>query len=137
MKTLIAEDDFVSSNLLHGILLPYGRCTIATNGVEALHAFVTALEEEKPYNLICLDIQMPEMDGQETLRQIRSVEERRGIPAKERARVIMITAAGDLQNVKEAWKSQCEAYLVKPIEKQRLLDRIAEMNGNNQGRPFP
>ena len=78
MRLLIADDDFVSRNLLHVILLPYGRCDFAGDGMEALAAIQAAWEEKRPYDLIILDIGMPELDGLETLKQLRALEEQRG-----------------------------------------------------------
>ena len=79
MKTLIVEDEFTSRRLLQKILAAYGECDIAIHGKEALEAFRLARDEREPYDLICLDIMMPEMDGQETLKMIRKTEEEMGI----------------------------------------------------------
>src|SRR3989304_1394191 len=92
VKTLIVEDDFTSSLLLQGILKPYGTSHTALNGNQAVEAVRAALEAGEPYNLICLDIMMPEMDGQEALRQIRALEEAKGIIAINGAKVVMTTA---------------------------------------------
>ena len=64
MRILIVEDDFICRRLVHDILAPYGDCDVAMNGKEGMKAFKMALNAGKPYNLICLDIMMPEMDGQ-------------------------------------------------------------------------
>jgi len=133
MRVLIADDDFVSRNLVHAILLPYGRCDLAENGREVLAAVQAAWTEHKPYDVIILDIGMPEMDGQETLKQIRALEQRRRVPEAEMTKVMMVTGARDLQNVKTAMKSGCEAYLVKPIVRERLLDEIGRLKPFGRG----
>ena len=69
MKTLIVEDDFTSRLLLQELLKKYGRSHIAVNGLEAVEAVRLALDENEPYDLICLDILMPQMDGQLALRE--------------------------------------------------------------------
>ncbi len=125
MKILIADDDFVSRNLLHSILLPHGTCDMATNGKEALTAFEEALEHGVPYDLICLDIEMPEMCGRDTMKWIRELEESMAVPMEKRVKIILITVARDLENVKAAKEFQCTDYILKPIEKKRLLDKIA------------
>lgn len=124
MKTLIAEDDFTSRRLLQKVLFPYGRCDVAVDGEESLEAVRLAWEENEPYDLICLDIMMPKMDGQEALMKIRSLEKDKGIQGLSGVKVIMTTALGDNENIMTAFKEQCEAYLVKPIDKEKLLKEI-------------
>ena len=79
MKTLVTDDDFICRVLLQKLLSSYGEVHIAINGAEAVKAVRIAIDNGEPYNLICLDIMMPEMDGQEALKQIRKVEEENGI----------------------------------------------------------
>jgi len=120
MKTLIVEDDFTSRLLLQELLKSYGPVHIAVNGNEALDAVQSALEADEPYDLICLDIMMPEMDGQEALRKIRSTEEARGIFSSEGSKIMMTTVMADLKNVSTAYMNLCDAYLTKPICKSEL-----------------
>jgi two-component system, chemotaxis family, chemotaxis protein CheY len=125
MKVLIVEDDFTSRKLLQNILSPYGSCDIATDGKEALEACQAAMSESSPYDLVCMDIMMPNMDGHEALKRIRSLEKETN--AKE-TNVIMTTALGDPKNVMQAfYKEGATSYLVKPIGKQALLDKVREM----------
>jgi two-component system chemotaxis response regulator CheY len=128
MKALIVEDDFTSRLLLQGILQPHGVCHICVNGREAVDAFTAALREKSPYNLVCLDIMMPEMDGQEALRKIREAEAAAGIFASDGTKVIMTTALDDKKNIMSAFKEQCDIYLVKPIEKDKLLESLRMLN---------
>jgi two-component system chemotaxis response regulator CheY len=122
MKTLIVEDEFTSRLILQEILSHYGTAHIAVNGKEALEAVRLALDKDEHYNLICLDIMMPEMDGHEALRLIRQAEEAKGIPKAKGAKIVMTTAVGDLKNVIAAFKNLCNSYLTKPIEKAKLLE---------------
>ena len=124
MKTLIVEDDFTSRLLLQEFLRECGASHVAVNGREAVEAFLTAQDAGEPYDLVCLDIMMPEMDGQETLKRLRAAESESGIPAGDGAKVIMTTALGDGENVMAAFREQCDAYLVKPIDKAKLLDEL-------------
>ena len=124
MKTLIVEDDFTCRLLLQKILAPYGECHIAVNGLEAVDAFRVAWEEKRTYDLICMDITMPEMDGQSALREIRGMEGVQGISSSRSVKVIMTTAMDDPRNVVGAFKSLCDAYLVKPIRRADLIGYI-------------
>lgn len=121
MKTLIVEDDFTSRLLLQTILSPYGECHVAVNGREAIEAFTTARHDGAPYDLLCLDIMMPEMDGQTALKEIRAIEEADGILSTFGVKIIMTTALGEPKNVIDAFMELCDAYIIKPVEKAKLL----------------
>ena len=125
MKTLIVEDDFLSRKLMLAYLSPLGECDIAANGSEALEAFVMADNAGKHYDLITLDIMMPEMSGQEVLKHIRRIEEEHGLNA---AKIIMTTALKDSDNVMAAFKNQCDGYLGKPIDSEKLRALLRELN---------
>ncbi len=127
MKILIVEDDVVSRQLIKKYLRLFGECDIAVNGKEAVLLFETALNEGKPYELITLDIMLPEMNGQEVLQEIRMIEEKKDILGTEGAKVIMTTALDDRKNIMKAFKSQCEAYLVKPIDRDILTKEIKSL----------
>lgn len=121
MKTLIAEDDLTSRLLLHGLLKRYGPCDVVTNGKRAVEAVSASLRTNALYDLICLDIMMPEMDGRQALKEIRLIESRDGRPA---AKVLMTTALRDKDNVLGAFREQADGYLVKPIQKAKLLEYL-------------
>lgn len=124
MKTLIVEDDFTSRLFLQGILQTYGVTHISVNGNEAIEAVRLALAAKEPYNLICLDIMMPEMDGQVALKTIRDMEEKAGILANAGAKIIMETALDDKKSIMSAFREQCDAYLVKPIDREKLVEQL-------------
>lgn len=127
MKILIVDDDFTNRIILQEFLKPYGTYHLAVTGVEAVSAVKKALEEKEPYHLICLDIMMPEMDGQEALKKIRALENAAGIKPARQVKVLMITALDDARNIMESLKSLCDGYLVKPMSKQNLLEKLREM----------
>lgn len=127
MKALIAEDDFTSRLLLHGLLKPFALADQAANGREAVDAVRASLEAGDRYDLICLDIMMPEMDGQTALRNIRELENAAGILPSDGAKVIMTTALDDKVNVMGAFKEQCDAYIVKPIQRAKLLEQLGKL----------
>ena len=128
MKTLIVEDDFTSRTLLHELLQGYGPCHIAVNGKEAVKAVAAALQEHQPYDLICLDILMPEMDGQQALERIRADEEARGISSANSVKIVMTTALPDPKNVDKAFYNLCDAYLVKPIDRDQLVKTLQKLH---------
>jgi two-component system chemotaxis response regulator CheY len=128
MRVLIVEDDFTSRKLLQTILSPYGECDIAVNGVEAVEAFKESLASNQPYDLVCMDIMMPEMDGQEALKQIRALEKERGIRGADEVKVVMTTALDDPKNVVEAYyKGGATSYIPKPIDRQLFVHLLRNM----------
>jgi two-component system chemotaxis response regulator CheY len=120
MRILVVEDDTASSFILTTLLRQYGETVAAADGKAGLDAFRLAHIEGKPFDLICLDIMMPLLDGQGVLRAIRAFEEEKSLDRKKAARVIMTTALGDKDNVIEALP-RCDAYLQKPIDRKELL----------------
>jgi two-component system chemotaxis response regulator CheY len=127
MKTLVVEDDFTSSLLLREILKHYGPSHAALNGREAVDAVRTAIDSGEPYDLICLDIMMPEMDGHEALQHIRALEEAKGIIAIRGAKIVMTTALDDSKNILASFKDQCDIYLTKPVDKAKLLGELRKL----------
>ena len=127
MKTLIVEDDFTSRLVLQGFLKGYGKSHVAVNGKEAVEAVRLSLEANEPYDLICLDIMMPEMDGQEALRLIRDLEKAKGINSTQGAKVLMATALSDIKNVMKAYHSLCDGYLTKPLDKAKVLEELRKL----------
>lgn len=116
MKTLLAEDDFASRKFMAKQLSQYGDCEVVVDGEEAVDAFMMALEDKEPYDLICLDVMMPVMDGYQVLKAIREIEVQRGISKDECVKVIMTTALNEESNVKMAFELGCQAYSGKPID---------------------
>jgi two-component system, chemotaxis family, chemotaxis protein CheY len=127
MNILVVEDDFISRRLLCRYLEKVGACDVAINGNEAVAAVHDALHDGAQYELICLDIMMPGLSGHEALTAIRSLELEHGIHVGMGARVIMTTALEDHANVRQAFKASADGYLVKPIEKQKLLRLLNEL----------
>ncbi|TCO73135.1 response regulator [Marinisporobacter balticus] len=127
MKILIVEDDLISRKFLSKFLSKYGECDITVDGIEAIDAFLLAWEDEEPYDLICLDIMMPKVDGIVALKTIRSLEIEKGIPQNQRVKIIMTTALNDTKNVHEAFQIGCEGYAAKPIDTNRLIEVLEKL----------
>ena len=125
---LIAEDDMVSRIILQGFLRKYGSAHVAVNGKEAVKAVSMAFAEGEPYDLICLDIMMPEMDGRAALEKIRAIEEGKGISSSRGAKILMTTALGDPKNVVQSFRNLCDGYLVKPIRMADLEGELVRLN---------
>ncbi|EOS29636.1 MAG: response regulator [Lachnospiraceae bacterium] len=127
MRILIAEDDFASRKAILKFLSAYGECDVTVDGMEAIDAFMMALEEEDPYDLICLDVMMPVMDGYQALKNIRDIEREHNVDPADQARVIMTTALNEEKNVKKAFELGCTVYCAKPIDLEKLKDMLEKL----------
>jgi two-component system, chemotaxis family, chemotaxis protein CheY len=127
MTTLIVEDDFVNRLVLQKRLEEHGEVHIAVNGAEAVDAVMRMLDDGATYDLICLDIMLPGMDGHEALKQIRAAEAEKGFRVGEGSRIIMTTALRDAENVMGAFRLEADGYLVKPIEPEKLKEQLDQL----------
>ena len=127
MRILIAEDDFASRKVILKFLSEYGDCDVTVDGMEAIDAFMMALEEDNPYDLICLDVMMPVMDGYQALKNIRDIESEHNIPDEDRVKIIMTTALNEQKNVKKAFELGCTVYCAKPIDMERLKSTLEQL----------
>ncbi|MBO5293330.1 MAG: response regulator [Lachnospiraceae bacterium] len=127
MRILLAEDDFVTRKFMTSFLSKYGECDVTVDGMEAVDAFMMALEDDEPYDLVCLDIMMPVMDGYQALMGIRNLERERNVPKEKTAKVIMTTALNDEKNVKMAFDLGCTIYSGKPINQERFEQALKKL----------
>lgn len=127
MRILIAEDDFASRKFMLRFLSKYGECDVTVDGIEAVEAFVMALDNEEGYDLVCLDIMMPALDGYQALKSIRNIEEERNISEEKRAKIIMTTALSEGRNVTKAFELGCVAYAGKPIDQEKFENVLRKL----------
>jgi two-component system chemotaxis response regulator CheY len=127
MRILIAEDDLESRKYILKILEPYGECDLTVNGIETLDAFLLAIDEKNPYDLICLDIIMPKADGMKVLKTIRQIEKQNGIEDSQRVKIIMTTALNDTETINNSYNFGCEAFATKPIDAEKLIKIIKKL----------
>ncbi len=115
-RVLIAEDDMIGRRLMKRFLEKYAECDMAVDGLEALNLFAESVQQKKPYDLICLDIMMPQLDGLKVLKAIQDIYKQKDIPETDRAKIIMTTALNDKKTVMEAYANGCVGYAWKPID---------------------
>jgi len=127
MKILLAEDDFVTRKFMANFLSKYGECDVTVDGMEAVDAFMLAMESGEPYDLVCLDIMMPVMDGYQALMGIRNLEKEQKIAPENACKVIMATALNDEKNVKMAFDLGCTIYSGKPIDEARFEQALKKL----------
>ena len=128
MRILIAEDEQVSATLLKEIMGKWGDVDVAVDGPMALDLYHKAFGGQGMYDVICLDIMMPHLSGQEVLEAIRAFELQHNVPVQEMVPVIMTTALADEKNVMKAFlKGACEGYVVKPMTPAKLENELVRL----------
>jgi two-component system chemotaxis response regulator CheY len=127
MKSLVVEDELSSRLILQIFLSHYGDCHIAVSGEEAVAAFRLSLQDAAPYDLICMDIQMPGMGGIEAVRQIREIETADGVPSSNGVKILMASAIDDPREVMRSFNALCDDYFLKPLDASKLLDKLRGM----------
>lgn len=127
MRCLIVEDEFTSRRILQRILSEFGHCDVAVDGEEACDAYRMAVLEGERYDVVFLDIMLPGIAGQEVLKKIRDIEAECAIDMGAGARVIMMTSLSDAGNVMRAFRSGCESYLIKPVDRGKLIDELRKL----------
>ncbi|WP_319522813.1 response regulator [uncultured Desulfosarcina sp.] len=128
MKIMIVDDERVSRIKMQQILKGYGECHAVENGLTAIKSFTEALLDEKPFDLITLDISMPDLGGPEVLESIRKLESKNGITVENRSKILMVTAHSDYPTVVASIEAGCNDYIKKPFSEERVLLKLNKMN---------
>jgi two-component system, chemotaxis family, chemotaxis protein CheY len=124
MRILVVDDESVSRRKLQFIMKNFGRCDQVENGRQAVEAFVKAWEEWAPYDLIALDLVMPEMNGDDALLEIRALENRKNVPEDRRVKVIMITAQSNKDTIVTCVQLGCNDFISKPFDPQIVEEKL-------------
>lgn len=127
MRILIAEDDLTSRLFMNKFLSAYGKCDLAINGLEAIDFAAEAMKSGEYYDLICLDIMMPKVDGIKALKTIREIEASDLAEGEKPAKIIMTTALNDKETVEESYQYGCEAYAWKPIDVEKFNEVLKNL----------
>lgn len=129
MKFLVIDDDQAFRIFLQKLLSEFGTCHTAYDGDEGINAFRIALEDGDPYDCIFVDIMMPHTDGHRVLKTVRLIEHRRGIPPGDGVKIIVTTAKEEADDCFQAYREGCEYFLVKPIQRQDVVECLRELGG--------
>jgi two-component system chemotaxis response regulator CheY len=128
LKILIAEDDRLSRTFLEEFMKDYGTCDSAEDGMAVLDYYLDSLKTGEPYDLLCLDIMMPKVDGLKVLKVIRGLEKQHNISVEKHLRIIMMTAIADMEYVDQAFQLGCDAYASKPIDTEKVQEVMQNLN---------
>ncbi|UFS69519.1 response regulator [Geomonas sp. RF6] len=125
MKCLIVDDEIFCREFVATLLKDIAECRQAGSGKEAVAKYTEALESGSPYDLIILDIMMPDMSGHDVAKEIRALEKERKAGG---VKIIMLTALNSPTDAMDSFfNAQSAAYLVKPISKDGLFNVIGKL----------
>jgi len=125
LKILIAEDDMISRKLIWKVLEEFGECDLVVNGLEAIDAYMLAAKDKEPYDLICLDVMMPKVDGVKVLKTIRDLETQSSI--SDPTKIIMVTALSETEVVDDSFDKGADAYATKPLDIDKLIEVLKNL----------
>lgn len=128
LRALIVEDAPVNREFLLLALEPLAGCEAAGSGEEGLAIFERALRENRPFEVVFLDIGLPGMNGLQTLERMRAAEEAASLPEPRCARVIVTTAMDDDQLARRAFLSgRAASYMTKPFRLRQIREELANL----------
>ena len=118
---LIVDDNTTNRTILYKTLVSFGCFPEeVSSGPEALNCLMRSLKEDRPFDAILLDHQMPEMDGEDVAKAVRALRE------LDQTRILILTSVGRRGDARRFKELGCAAYLTKPIRQSQLLDALAE-----------
>jgi two-component system chemotaxis response regulator CheY len=127
LRILIVEDEFTTRHLESSILSEFGLCQTAVDGKEAIFAYEQALKNNSPYDLIILDIMIPEIDGHKVLKRIRKLEEQGDSGFLEGVKIIITSCLEDSKNIMASFREQTDAYIIKPMTREKILPELNKL----------
>lgn len=130
MKSLVVDDEIICRKIFEKVLLKYGQCDTVNNGTDAIEAYKTSLDNECPYQLMVLDIVMPDLHGGQVLKLIREFEKERGISDIDKLRIIITTATDtwfSREFVKKNLNFIYESYFIKSPDMDEFIEKINDL----------
>jgi CheY-like chemotaxis protein len=123
LSVLVAEDNQVNALLTRSLLTRLGhQAVLTTNGEEALESWLSAKSAGAPYDLVLMDLQMPQLDGIETTKRIRAQEAAQ--PGRQTP-ILALTANTLVEDRYACFEAGMDGFLIKPLDRDKLADALA------------
>ncbi len=127
LRVLVVDDNATNRRIFTKMLEGFGcHVSAAASGVEVMPALIRALLVSAPYKLVLLDMQMPNLDGEDILRMIRKE------PLTQNTPVIVLTSMGRRSELSRLNELGCAGYLLKPVKQSQLLETLASVVGQRK-----
>jgi len=125
LSILVAEDNEINALLMRSLLTRLGHhALIATNGEAALESWLAARSAGTPYDLILMDVQMPQLDGIEAARRIRTHETS---GSGQRTPILALTANTLVEDRYACFEAGMDGFLIKPLDRDKLDEALAAL----------
>ncbi len=124
MKILVVDDEPVSRQYLMKILSEFAECESVPNGMQALTAYKKGWEDWAPFDLMTLDVAMPDMDGKKVLQAVRSLENEKKVPKDKKIKILVTSAHADKETIISCAQMGCDDYISKPFDRETILKKI-------------
>jgi CheY-like chemotaxis protein len=125
LSILVAEDNEINALLMRSLLTRLGhQVVITTNGEEALESWLSAKSAGAPYDLVLMDIQMPQLDGIETTKRIRAREA--GQPGRQTP-ILALTANTLVEDRYACFEAGMDGFLIKPLDREKLAEALTSL----------
>ncbi|MFZ1985959.1 MAG: response regulator, partial [Desulfatitalea sp.] len=133
MRILVVDDEAASRTKMQTLMWTFGECVATEHGSEAIKLFEEALTAGRAFQLITLDIEMPDLSGTEVLQRIRRIESDHQVGPDQRTKIIMVTGRSDKDQVVACVHCGCDAYIAKPFNLQLVRAKMEKigLGGNN------
>jgi len=133
VRCLVVDDDELGRELIAQYLEGIADCEMAENGLKAVEMFRSAFEGGTPYDLIILDIVMPEMDGHSAAKEIRTIEKEWGVSINDGVSIVVLSSLNTPGDVIQAYvAAKSAAHLVKPVQPDKLLATLSKLGIRKQ-----
>jgi PAS domain S-box-containing protein len=125
LSILVAEDNEINALLMRSLLTKSGhRTVIATHGAAALESWLAARSAGAPYDLILMDLQMPQLDGIEAAKRIRAHE---AAESGRRTPILALTANTLVEDRYACFEAGMDGFLIKPLDRDKLDEALAAL----------
>ncbi len=128
MRIMVVDDELVSRKKMEKILSSFGEVEAVENGEKAIDFFRKASDKGEGIDLITLDIEMPGIDGTETLFEIREIESENKVSKDKQVKILMVTSHSHRDYVITSMQAGCNDYVVKPFTSDMVIKKLFDLN---------
>ena len=124
IKALIIEDEEVAREKLLMMMNKFADCSFSETGEGGLRSFSESLSSGNYFDIVLLDISLPDVNGKMVLKRIHELEQEQAVPVENKTKVVMVTASSSEEDLFGSIQNRCDDYLLKPVTEEILKDKL-------------